>query len=109
LFGRIAETYGEHALRPSTVRKTRGKDAVIAACAATDKLRLLRGESTSIHGSTGPASGPVVSVLVVPAATDPGGRTYTPAELEELVARPTEVVEAGPVVPDPPDGSAEAK
>jgi hypothetical protein len=111
LFEQIARKYGEHALKDSTVRKTKGRDAVIASCAAVDKMRLLREQSTSIRSTEGNIGCPI-QVIVVPAATDPGGRCYTPAELKELVARPTEIIEAGPVasepVPDPPDGSAEA-
>jgi hypothetical protein len=85
LFEAIARKYGEHALKDSTVRKTKGRDAVIASCAAVDKLRLLRGETTSIHGTTGPST-PQINVLVVPAATDPGGRVYTEGELRELTS-----------------------
>jgi transposase-like protein len=85
LFERIARLYLENAGRSAVVKKTRGKDSVIAACAAVDKLRLLRGESTSIHGTTGETV-PKISILVVPAATDPGGKCYTPAEVAELSA-----------------------
>jgi transposase-like protein len=85
LFERVARLYLENAGRSAVVKKSRGKDSVIAACAAVDKLRLLRGEATSIRESTGD-SGPKISILVVPAATDPGGRVYTSAELRELTS-----------------------
>jgi transposase-like protein len=83
IFERVSRLYLENAARPATVRKTRGKDSVIAACAAVDKVRLLRGESTSIHAQSGGGAAQI-SVLVVPAATDPNGRTYSPAEVAEL-------------------------
>jgi hypothetical protein len=85
LFEQIARKYGEHALKDSTVRKTKGRDAVIASCAAVDKMRLLREQPTSIRAADG-ESGLRIQVLVVPAATDPGGRVYSPAEVAELTA-----------------------
>jgi hypothetical protein len=105
IFERVGRMYLENAMRPATVRRTRGRDSVIAACAAIDKCRLLRGESTSIHQTAGGA--PKISILVVPAATDLGGRVFTPAELRELEGGPAD----GPVrtSPDGPiDGPTDA-
>jgi transposase-like protein len=46
VFEDIARTYAEQAL--GSVATSKGKDAVIAAATALDKLRLLRGEATDI-------------------------------------------------------------
>jgi transposase-like protein len=46
LFERVARKYLRRALSAEAVEKTAGKDAVIAAATATDKHRLLGGEST---------------------------------------------------------------
>lgn len=48
LFERVARLYIGQALKAQTVGGTKGKDAVIAAATATDKMRLLNNEPTSI-------------------------------------------------------------
>ena len=48
MFERIARAYGLHSLDAAVLAKTNGQQAVIGACAATDKMRLLREQPTSI-------------------------------------------------------------
>lgn len=48
LFERVSERYLEHALDDDVIEEMSGKDAVIAAATATDKMRLLRGLPTEI-------------------------------------------------------------
>jgi transposase-like protein len=48
LFERVARLYLNQAMQVGTVRKTSGKDSVIAAATATDKMRLLTEQATSI-------------------------------------------------------------
>lgn len=48
LFERVAYLYIGRAQETSAVEKTSGKDAIITAATAVDKLRLLRGQSTEI-------------------------------------------------------------
>ena len=49
LYEQVARAYLGHALG-AALKKTSGKDAVIAAATATDKMRLLREQPTSITG-----------------------------------------------------------
>ena len=44
----VTRAYLEHALKEETINKMKGRDAVIAAATATDKMRLLRGLPTEI-------------------------------------------------------------
>jgi transposase-like protein len=85
IFERITRKYLEHAEKSGTISKVRGRDAVIAACASADKMRLLREQPTSIRAADG-EFGPPIRVIIVPAATDPGGRVYGPEEVKELCA-----------------------
>lgn len=48
LFEQVARRYLSHALDDGTIAGTKGKDAVIAAATATDKMRLLRDLPTEI-------------------------------------------------------------
>lgn len=48
LFQDIVYAYGEHALTDDAIDGTRGKEAVIAAATALDKLRLIQGLPTEI-------------------------------------------------------------
>ena len=48
IFEDIARAYATRALDSDTLGDTKGKDAVIAAATAVDKLRLLRGEATEV-------------------------------------------------------------
>lgn len=48
LFEQVARRYLSHALDDETIKGTKGKDAVIAAATATDKMRLLRDLPTEI-------------------------------------------------------------
>jgi transposase-like protein len=50
LFEQAAQVYLGRALDEGAVAKTPGKDAIIAAATATDKMRLLREQATSIEG-----------------------------------------------------------
>ncbi|MGI8656384.1 MAG: transposase [Pyrinomonadaceae bacterium] len=49
LFERVTRVYLDRALAPDTVSETKGKDAVIAAATATDKMQLLKGAPTAIN------------------------------------------------------------
>lgn len=46
IFENTARQYLERASDPTAIADTKGKDAVMAAAISTDKMRLLRGEST---------------------------------------------------------------
>jgi transposase-like protein len=48
VFEHVAQTYLHHALKPEVLADVKGKDAVMAAAIATDKMRLLRGLPTEI-------------------------------------------------------------
>lgn len=48
LFEKVARKYLGHALNSEVVKETKGKEAVIAAATATDKMRLLRNLPTEI-------------------------------------------------------------
>jgi hypothetical protein len=48
LFEQVARRYLSHALQDETIKGTKGKDAVIAAATAVDKMRLLRDLPTEI-------------------------------------------------------------
>ena len=50
LFERVSRTYLGHALSEPVLRNVKGKDAVVAAAVATEKMRLCREQSTSIPG-----------------------------------------------------------
>ncbi len=50
LFERVARKYLAHALNSEVVKEAKGKEAVIAAATATDKMRLLRDLPTEIVG-----------------------------------------------------------
>jgi len=52
LFEQVARRYLKHAGSPAVVMETRGRDAVIAAATAVDKMRLLRGLPTEIVALT---------------------------------------------------------
>ncbi len=52
LFERVARLYLDRALAPDTVSETKGKDAVIAAATAIDKMQLLKGAPTAINQNT---------------------------------------------------------
>jgi hypothetical protein len=51
LFERIARKYLDRAEEDDAIASTRGKDAIIAAATATDKMLLLRGQPTAITQS----------------------------------------------------------
>jgi transposase-like protein len=48
LFEEVAYAYLDRALETEAVSESKGKEAVVAAATALDKLRLLQGEATSI-------------------------------------------------------------
>jgi transposase-like protein len=48
VFERVARQYLDRALSDEATNDTKGKDAVIAAATATDKMQLLRGKPTAI-------------------------------------------------------------
>lgn len=48
LFERVARRYLKHALKAETIEGLKGRDAVIAAATATDKMRLLRNLPTEV-------------------------------------------------------------
>jgi transposase-like protein len=48
LFEQVARLYLGQAMEEATIKKTSGKDSVIAAATATDKMRLLTEQATSI-------------------------------------------------------------
>jgi hypothetical protein len=48
LFENAAYEYVKHSIKRDVVEDTRGKDAIMAAAVATDKMRLLRGLPTEI-------------------------------------------------------------
>ncbi|HYD00890.1 MAG TPA: hypothetical protein VEB22_06650 [Phycisphaerales bacterium] len=48
VFERVSRLYLERALSEDAVSETKGKDAVIAAATAADKMQLLRGRPTAI-------------------------------------------------------------
>lgn len=48
----VARQYLDQASKDEVVKATKGKDAIIAAATATDKMRLLRGLPTEIVGVT---------------------------------------------------------
>lgn len=50
IFEKVARRYLSHALEGDVVADTKGKDAIIAAATATDKMRLLRNLPTEIVG-----------------------------------------------------------
>lgn len=50
LFERVSRLYLDHAIADTTLRKVKGKDAVVAAAVAAEKMRLCREQSTSIPG-----------------------------------------------------------
>lgn len=56
VFEQLARAYAQHALGEGVLADTKGKDAVIAAATALDKVRLLRGESTNIEEVRGESS-----------------------------------------------------
>lgn len=47
-FEQIAHRYLTHAAKPKVIQDTRGKDAVMAAAIAVDKMRLIRGLPTAV-------------------------------------------------------------
>lgn len=49
LFERVVRINLEHAIKTTTVRDMSGRDAVMAAAIATDKMRLLRNQPTNIN------------------------------------------------------------
>lgn len=49
-FENVARRYLDRALDPDAIAETKGKDAIIAAATATDKMRLLRNLPTEIVG-----------------------------------------------------------
>lgn len=50
LFENAAYLYLGHSVKPEIIEETRGKDAIMAAAVATDKMRLLKGLPTEIVG-----------------------------------------------------------
>lgn len=50
MFEQAARKYLKHSLTSEVIEDTRGKDAIVAAATATDKMQLLRGMPTEIIG-----------------------------------------------------------
>jgi hypothetical protein len=48
VFEEVARRYLDHSVKPDVIDEVKGKDAVIAAATAVDKMRLLRGLPTEI-------------------------------------------------------------
>lgn len=48
MFEEVARRYLQHSVKPEVIDATKGKDAVIAAATAVDKMRLIRGLPTEI-------------------------------------------------------------
>lgn len=87
LFEEAARLHLANMTKPGKVRKANARDSAVIAGISIDKMRLLREQPTSIRAGEGSSAGPTIQVFVVPSATDPGGRVYSPAELAELSER----------------------
>jgi transposase-like protein len=64
LFERAVRVYVGHALDPDVVKKTSGKDAIVAAAVAAEKRQLLRGDPTEISDDRSRGSNERAAIVI---------------------------------------------